>query len=93
MAVVTLAEAKAHLRVDQSAEDSTIQIYVDAADDYICNFLNQSPPPQSASIKAAALLLVGDMYQNRESQIVGASVAENVAVKNLLYPYRVEIGI
>ena len=81
-----------HLRVDQSTEDTLIQIYIDAAQDYIKNFLNVPVLPQNSSIKAAALLIVGDLYENRE----GAGekeVKENPAVMRLLYPYREEIGI
>jgi uncharacterized phiE125 gp8 family phage protein len=40
-------------------------------------------------LKAAMLLLIGDLYQNREAQIVGVSVAENRAVARLLWPFRV----
>jgi uncharacterized phiE125 gp8 family phage protein len=40
-------------------------------------------------IVAAMKLLVGDLYQNREAQIVGATVAENRAVQRLLWPFRV----
>lgn len=99
MSILTLAEAKIHLRVDQSTEDTTIQIYIDAATEYVENFLNRQVPgmnesPQyiPSSIKSAALLIVGDLYENRE----GAGekdIKENPAVMRLLYPYRVGIGI
>lgn len=92
MALISLSEAKSHLRVDQSDEDTLIQAYVDAAIDYIGNFLNCANYPQAASIKAAALLIVGDLYENRE----GAGekeIKKNPAVENLLYPYRVRLGI
>jgi uncharacterized phiE125 gp8 family phage protein len=39
-----------------------------------------------AAIKAAILLLVGDLYANREAG--GEAIAENPAVKRLLAPYR-----
>lgn len=39
-------------------------------------------------IKAAILLLAGDLYKNRESQ-ADRALAENETVKNLLYPFRV----
>lgn len=38
-------------------------------------------------LKAAVLLLVGDLYANRESK-VGADLRENAAVNSLLFPYR-----
>lgn len=92
MSIVSLTEAKLHLRVDQSSEDALITIFIDAATDYIENFLNIPTIPQNASVKAAALLIIGDMYENRE----GAGekeIKENPAVMRLLYPYREEIGI
>lgn len=37
----------------------------------------------------ALLLYVGDLYENAEAQIVGVSVAPNVAADNLVFPYRI----
>ncbi len=43
-----------------------------------------------ASIKAAILLLIGDLYENRQETIVGASVAKLPnGIQYLLDPYRV----
>lgn len=98
--VITLAEVKEHLRVSGTTEDTTIQIYIEAAVEYVRNFINQdipgegdSPTVVPYSIKAAVLLTVAGLYEIREDTIVGISVAANPAVMNLLYPYRVEIGI
>lgn len=44
---------------------------------------------EPAMLKAAILLLVADMYTNREAQIVGTIVEYNAAVKRLLDPFRV----
>ena len=85
MAIVSLSEAKSHLRVDQSDEDTLIQVYIDAAIDYVGNYLNCSNYPQSASIKAAVLLLVGDLYENRESAS-DIEIIRNPTVDNLLFP-------
>lgn len=40
-------------------------------------------------IKQAVLLMVGDMYENRESNVVGTSVVVNPTVDRLLQGYRV----
>ena len=40
------------------------------------------------ALKAAILLLVGDMYENREASGQGAMVVENPTVDRLLWPYR-----
>lgn len=47
------------------------------------------------AIKAAILLVIGDLYQNREggALVAGASYEINPTVKNLLRPYRVDIGL
>jgi uncharacterized phiE125 gp8 family phage protein len=42
-----------------------------------------------APLKAALLLVLGDLYQNREAQIVGTSVSDNATVKRLVDPFRV----
>lgn len=96
--LVTLAQAKAHLRVTQSSEDSTIQLYCDAATSYIRKYLNRSIPGEQGGettppeIVAAALLLIGGMYQNR-SDIIDGRFGINIAVQNMLFPYRVNLGM
>ncbi|MCB1567832.1 MAG: hypothetical protein KDI69_03305 [Xanthomonadales bacterium] len=42
-----------------------------------------------APIKHAILLMVGEMFENREDSIVGLSYAPTRAVDQLLFPYRV----
>jgi hypothetical protein len=54
--------------------------------------LADSPISTPAAIKAACLLIIGDMYENRE----GAGekeIKENPAVQRLLHFYRIGIGI
>lgn len=99
--IVTLDEAKKHLRADSSGDDdSLITLYIGAAENQIRNFINQEIPGSGYSpaeipddIKAAALLIIGGLYENREDKIIGTIVADNPAVMNLLYPHRVNIGI
>lgn len=98
---VTLAQAKSHLRVTQSSEDSTIQIYISAASQTIRNFLNlrllpgegQPSPNIPADIQAAALLIIGGMYETRSDKIIGERLAENPSLMNLLMPYRARMGV
>lgn len=92
MALITLTEAKNHLRVDQDAEDSTIQIYINAAIDYIGKYLNNETIPESPSVKAAGLLIVGDLYENRASQSE-VRIYKNNTVDSLLSPYRENMGL
>jgi hypothetical protein len=46
------------------------------------------------SITAACLLILGNLYANREDAIVGVSVAElPQGSRSLLSPYRVQLGV
>lgn len=90
--VVSVDEAQMHLRVTQDDDLTLIQTYIEAAEEYISQFLNTQNFPENSAIKAAALLIVGDLYENRE----GAGekdIKENPAVMRLLYPYRIDLGI
>lgn len=98
--MLTLSEVKNHLRVTTSEDDSLITLYIEAVEENIKAFLNrdipilgESPIDYPAPIKAAMLLMVGDLYENREAQIAGQPLNINPSAKNLLYPYRRSIGI
>lgn len=102
MAVLTLDEIKAHLRLDGNAEDAHLALLNDAAQDYASQYMNRAIPwhddvgaeePVPASVKAAILLTIGDLYENREAQFVGVIRADNPTVLRLLSPYRVGLGI
>ncbi|MEH6477722.1 MAG: head-tail connector protein, partial [Sneathiella sp.] len=46
-----------------------------------------------SEIISAMLLLVSDLYENREGQFVGTISKINPTVENLLMPYRVGMGV
>ncbi len=88
--LLTLAEAKLHCRIDQDDEDPAVQAMVNAAIAAVADYLNMDlddlDDTAPAPVKSAALLLVGDLYANREA------VTERPAVRNptfalLLNPY------
>jgi hypothetical protein len=102
--LIDLADAKRHLVVIHDQDDELIADYVNAAQDYIEQYLGRSVPwtdggvPPTvvavpASIKQAARLLVGDSYAIREGSITGTIHADNPAVHRLLSPYRVGWGV
>lgn len=107
MSIVTLAEAKLHLRVDTDDEDTTIQIYLDASEVSAANYLNRviyatdvgtdtSGVLMNAAIKAAILLQCGHLYANRESVSMAAGnymIEMPMGVKFMLDPYRIELGV
>lgn len=102
--MLTLGEVKMHLRIEgnENSEDDYLNELIEAAHDYVQMYLGRDVPwqdedgqdvPIPAGVKHAALLIIGDLYQNREAQFVGAIVAENRAADALLHFHRVGIGI
>lgn len=52
------------------------------------------PYPLPAAIRAAMLLTIGHLYENREAVVIGATVAElPLGVQNLLQPFRLSLGV
>ncbi|MFG6111129.1 head-tail connector protein [Stenotrophomonas nematodicola] len=47
-----------------------------------------APGPVPAPLRAAILLLLGDLYANREAGITGTIHVENPTVDRLMFPYR-----
>lgn len=84
---VTLTEAKLHCRVDDSAEDALISSLIDAAEQSILLYLNTETLPEEAPVHAAALMLVGALYENREA-ITDRPLSDNRLFDRLLAPYR-----
>lgn len=69
MPITDQAALKAHLRVIDTAEDSLISAYCDAAEalaEHYCNRSFGSPLPPA--VQAAVFLMVGDLYEHREEQ-------------------------
>jgi len=108
MGYSSLARFKSHLRLEQDQDDlydGELQGYLDAAEDYVAQFLNRTVPwyddttspateiPVPASVQIATYMLAADYHENREAQIIGVSVTENQAVMNMLWPYRVGLGV
>ena len=102
MAVLTLTEIKAHLRLDGADQDDQLTLLNSAAEDYAAQYLGRAIPwkdeqgvdvPVPASVKGALLLIIGDLYENREGGIVGSTHTDNPTVERLLHFYRVGLGI
>jgi gp6-like head-tail connector protein len=106
--LVTLDQAIAHLRAD--AVDPMIPLYVSAASEAVLVYLQDAwfldtagdvpvdssgdPDGVPANIQAATLLLIGELYRNREGDQGGKIDAQfgygflPQSVLALLYPYR-----
>lgn len=89
--LLTMEEAKQHLRVDDDDSDALIETYADAAVLSCLAYCDRKLVPQGAepAFKAAALLMLGDLYNVREAVIVGQSFAVSPTVSALLSPYRI----
>ena len=92
MSKTSLPTAKAHLRVTASDEDSLIGLYVDAAEEHAEKWSDREfGTPLPYSVTAAVLLIVGGLYENRES-LVPTQLNANPAVEALLQPFRSYAG-
>ena len=90
-ALLTLDEAKLHCRIDHDDEDSLLTAMIDAAAASVGDFINAPEALDDtapAPVKAATLLLVGDLYANREA-LVERPLSKNPTFERLLNPYRV----
>ena len=90
--MLTLPETKLHLRVDHDDEDALISALMATATAACADYLNM--PAEDlvvavpAPVKSAALLLVGSLYEQRESQ-GDRPYNRNPTFEALLNPYRV----
>lgn len=99
--LVTLDEAKAHLRVDGDDEDTLIVLYLEMATDVVLNYVTQAEDdwtdsagenPAPGVIRIAILLALGGIYQRRGGTSDSTSAVLDYylsdPVKNLLARYR-----
>lgn len=89
-ALLTLDEAKLHCRIDHNDEDSLLGALIATATTAVADYLNVTTVDSTAAapVKSAALLLVGTLYEQRESQ-GDRQFYKNPTFENLLNPYRV----
>lgn len=97
--------ARLHLRVDGNDEDGNIEIYLGAAIEHAKQYLNRNIVGTEAekegsdivinyAIKAAILLLLAHLYSHREEEALGTiSTRLKMGFENLLFPYRIELGV
>ena len=89
--IVTLDEVKYHLRYDDDANDTTLNMYIKAADSAINRYITDAVPVGAGEdIKVAALMLIGYFDDNRnadkDTPINGNYLPQPVVA--MLYPYR-----
>ena len=88
-ALLTLDEAKLHCRIDHNDEDSLLGALIATATTAVADYMNVTSVDSTAAapVKSAALLLVGSLYEQRESQ-GERQFYKNPAFEALLNPYR-----
>ena len=86
--MLTLQDAKEHLRVDDHYEDVLIARLIDVAHAAVTDYLGTEELPDAAPVHAACLMLVGSLYENRET-LSERPLHENRLYERLLAPYRV----
>lgn len=83
----TLAETKLHIRVDGDDEDAAITAMIEAAEAAVLDYLDVDELPEAMPVHAAVLMLVGSLYENRES-LTDRPLTGNPLFERLLNPYR-----
>lgn len=74
MSSVTVSLAKSHMNVVANSDDELIQLYIDAAEAYLGNYIGKpiaDLDPVPADLKLALLRLVAFYYENREAVSFG----------------------
>lgn len=107
MSYVTLDQAKAHCNVEGDVTNEMLQLYIDAAEAHVSNYLDRSldslllpveapaePDPATfpKPVLYAILLYVADAVEQRATQIVGTINSELPTAQRLLQPYRLQQG-
>lgn len=110
MMLVTLQEASEHLRRDTDADDADLELKIRAASGAVARYIGSSSPYELDGngdpvledgspvvlfeVRAAVLLLVGELYKNREGEQEGEIPSQwgygylPRSVVSLLYPLR-----
>ncbi len=81
MALVTLAQAKAHLRLIEDDEDTYVESLIATAIEHIETLCGTEFDEMSSAQHYAALLMIGQWFDNRDEAVIPA------AANSLLRPF------
>jgi uncharacterized phage protein (predicted DNA packaging) len=88
--MVSLGEAKQHLRAQHDEDNAEILNMIDAASDHLRSIdVDVSVDPLPPALHHAILMLVAHFYENREAVVVdGGAQVVPLGVSRLIAPYR-----
>lgn len=89
MTGITLELVKQHMRIDHGDEDALIMLYIEAAEQYVANYIGKPLAPLPADLKLAILRLAAFYFEVRGIATFGPSsqiAPQNVAA--ILDSYR-----
>ena len=87
--ILTVEEAKAHLRIQHEEEDAylaSLLLQAQAVAEDYCRVTFDDPAPQA--VRLAVLLMVSHYYENRDNPDKQVYVTMRMAFENMLYPHR-----
>ena len=86
MSLTPLELAKAHLRVEHDSEDAVIQVFIDSAEDSVNKYCDREEPFEAFpdAVQSAVLLIVGNLYENREKYITTMSSSKLNDATNII---------
>lgn len=74
--------------------DNDTQLFIlNTTGDKLKIFATTGAPVEFLGVEQGIKMIVTDMYEVRAESLVGVSIAENPALKALLYPYRLSLGV
>ena len=91
--ILELEETKEWLRVDGNEEDSTIELLIKAAEEYLKNATGRKFDNTNNQARLFCLVLVTDWFENRD--LIGAKVSEKVRfiVQSMLLQLQYSEGV
>lgn len=78
---------------EYDADNQVLKFLVEITTEAFSVYATTSAPVELEGAKMAIKMIVTDLYELRTETAVGVSLADNPAVKAMLYPYRLELGV
>ena len=99
MTLIDLTTAKLHLRLDSDDEDALVHFLNRNVYASMDELESAAEPPDANpmvindAVRAAVLLILGHLYANREEVVLASATQMPFGAHNLLYPYRIGMGV